>query len=498
MNLSKSKYCGIWQCPKIAWMKKYKPDECCVSEDLQAKLDTGNEVGDLAMGLFGDFTEVTVRKDDGNVDLTAMVANTKHELERGTEVICEASFDHNGLYCAVDILKKNGDGRDIYEVKSSTHTDKEVYYADVAYQKYILTNCGINVKRVFIVCINNQYVFEGELDIHKLFRIDEVTDAIKNEERLIEPTVAIAERIVNCPDEPDIDISERCSKPYGCAFWGYCARNLPSPSVFDIYKLQTDKKIKYYRQGRADFASLRGDPGIKNANQIRQIEYRLFEKGDYIEKEKIQVFLQQLTFPLYFLDFESVQPAIPRYIGTRPYQQIPFQYSLHCIEREGGEVKHKEYLAEPEENPLRPIAERLCEDIPMNVCITAYNKSFECLRLKELAEMFPDLSEHLLNIRDHMVDLKDPFSKGWYYNRAMGGSFSIKSVLPALYPDDPGLNYHNLDEVHNGTEAAKTFSEMRRMTPEQRAKTRENMLKYCGLDTLALVKVWEKLKETVM
>ena len=128
-----------------------------------------------------------------------------------------------------------------------------------------------------------------------------------------------------------------------------------------------------------------------------------------------------------------------------------------------------------------------------NVCVTAYNKSFECTRLKELAEAFPDLAEHLLNIRDHIVDLLVPFQSGWYYNRAMGGSFSIKSVLPAIFPDDPDLDYHNLEGIHNGSEAMNAFAAMERMTPQERESTRQNLLKYCELDTYAMVKVWEEL-----
>ena len=129
----------------------------------------------------------------------------------------------------------------------------------------------------------------------------------------------------------------------------------------------------------------------------------------------------------------------------------------------------------------------------MDGSVTAYNKSFECTRLKELAEAFPDLAEHLLSIRDHIVDLLVPFQSGWYYNRAMGGSFSIKSVLPAIFPDDPDLDYHNLEGVHNGSEAMNAFAAMERMTPQERESTRQNLLKYCALDTYAMVKVWEEL-----
>ena len=129
----------------------------------------------------------------------------------------------------------------------------------------------------------------------------------------------------------------------------------------------------------------------------------------------------------------------------------------------------------------------------MNVCVTAYNKSFECTRLKELAEAFPDLAEHLLNIRDNIVDLLVPFQSGYYYNRAMGGSFSIKSVLPAIFPDDPELNYHNLEGVHNGGEAMSIFPKIQFMTPEEQKAAQHNLLKYCELDTYAMVKVWEAL-----
>ena len=216
---------------------------------------------------------------------------------------------------------------------------------------------------------------------------------------------------------------------------------------------------------------------------------------DDIDKDGIRDFLDTLSFPIYFLDFETMQPVIPQFPGTKPYAQIPFQYSLHYIEYEGGPLLHKEFLAESGENPLRAIAERLCEDIPKNVCVTAYNKAFECARLKELAGYFPDLADHLLNIESNMKDLLVPFQSGYYYNKAMGGSFSIKSVLPALFPNDPALDYHNLDQIHNGGEAMTIFPQIQYMNNEDKATARHNLLKYCELDTFAMVKLWEKLKE---
>ena len=280
-----------------------------------------------------------------------------------------------------------------------------------------------------------------------------------------------------------------------CAFWPYCSKHLPEKSVFNIYRLWWSKKIKYYESGWITYPELLPYAPLTNKIQLRQMEYGIDDKGDYIEKGENASFVQKLSYPLYFLDFETIQPVIPEFKGTKPYQQIPFQYSLHYIEYEGGPLLHKEFLAESGTDPRRAISERLCEDIPKDVCVTAYNKAFECTRLKELAAFFPDLAEHLLNIRDNIVDLLEPFQSGYYYNREMGGSFSIKSVLPALFPNDPDLNYHNLDQIHNGGEAMTIFPQIQFMSPEEQQTTRHNLLKYCELDTFAMVKLWEKLKE---
>lgn len=499
--LSKSKYCGLWQCPKIVWLRQYKPEAATIDEMVQARFDAGNVVGDLAMGLFGDFVEVTTYNGE-KLDLPKMIEKTAIEMEKGTENICEASFSYNGLYCAVDILKKDGDGWAIYEVKSSTKhmkddgtytDDKEVYVADISYQKYVLEHCGINVTGTYLVCLNGDYVFDGTLDLSQLFFISDVSDEVPAEITRIEPNLAIAERILTSDEEPDIDLGIYCKKPYDCSFWKYCSQHIPEQSVFKLYRLPSKKKFEYYHNGWITYRDLIDNAPITNEKQLRQIEFAIEDKETYVNKTEIASFMQKLSYPLYFLDFETMQPVIPEYVGTKPYAQIPFQYSLHYIEHEGGALKHKEFLAESGTDPRRALAERLCEDIPMNVCVTAYNKLFECTRIKELALTYPDLSYHLMNIRDNIVDLLVPFQSGWYYNKAMGGSFSIKSVLPAIFPDDPSLNYHNLEGVHNGGEAMTIFPKIQYMSPEDQKIARHNLLKYCELDTYAMVKVWEEL-----
>ena len=499
--LSKSKYCGLWQCPKIAWMRKFKPGEAYFDGSVLARMEAGNEVGDLAMGLFGPYVEVTAYS-DGKLDLPAMMAATEAEMAKGTENICEASFSYNGLYCAVDILRKDGGGWAIYEVKSSTkhrkddgsyEDDKEIYIADISYQKYVLEHCGVRVTGTYLVCLNGDYVFDGTLDLTGLFFVSDVAEAVKSEIKNIEYNVAVAEKILESETEPDIDLSASCKKPYQCAFWDYCTRHVPEQSVFNVYRLNFRKKIEYYRKGWITYRDLLLNAPITNEKQLRQIRFGLEDMGTYVDRAELAAFLDRLSYPLYFLDFETMQPVVPRFIGTRPYTQIPFQYSLHYIEREGGELMHKEFLAESGPDPRRALAERLCEDIPPDVCVTAYNQAFECTRIKELAAAFPDLAEHLLSIRDNIVDLLVPFQSGWYYNRAMGGSFSIKSVLPAIFPDDPELDYHNLEGVHNGGEAMSVFPKIKDMPPDEQAKARRDLLKYCELDTYAMVKVWEEL-----
>jgi hypothetical protein len=446
------------------------------------------------MGLFGKFVEVTAYISDGKVDLSRMADYTQKYIAAGVDVICEASFFYEGGYCAVDILKKENGGYAIYEVKSSTDSDKEVYAQDVAYQKYVLSHCGINVVGTYLVCINSEYVLDGELDIHGLFQVQDISEAVAQEYSLVASQVASAKKMLSKMDvEPDMDLDVNCHKPYDCAFWQYCSRHIPKQSVFNLYRMNFSKKIANYQQGVVTYEQLKNEE--LNDKQRMQVECSLNDTI-YINKVEIARFLDTLSYPLYFLDFETMQPVIPEFQGTHPYQQIPFQYSLHYIEEPDGELKHKEFLGVSGEDPRRALAEQLCKDIPMNVCTTAYNKAFECTRLKELAETFPDLSEHLLNIRDHIIDLLVSFQSGWYYVPAMGGSFSIKSVLPALFPDDPELDYHNLQgSVHNGAEAMNIFPKIKDMSSEEQEAARQSLLTYCELDTYAMVKVWQKLKE---
>ena len=487
MNLSKSKYTQGVTCEKKLWLSCYKSEE---AEDMgnDAILENGNKVGDLARGLFGDYILINY-----DTNYQKMIDDTNKALENKPNIICEASFSYDGNFCSVDILKNDTDGVEIYEVKSSTDINS-IYIDDISYQTWLLKKCGLNVKKSSIVYINNKYIKNGEFNINEFFNIEDVTDEIDLEE--VEENVNNLKQVINIDKEPSIDLSMACKKPYDCPFFKYCTKNLPSPNVFDIgWNMHFDKKLDMYRRGHITFEDVI-DKEIVNDKATEQIRFYLKDNPPKINKDSIKELLNSLIFPLYFLDFESYQPCIPTIDGTKPYQQICFQYSLHYILEEGGEVLHKEFLSDDYDgNPMYGLCKQLCEDIPKDSCVLVYNKGFETARLKEMAPLFPELSEHLLNIKDNIIDLMVPFFNQDYYIKEMAGRWSIKVVLPALFPDDPELDYHNLEQVHKGDEASNAFLSLPSLSKEEQEVLRKNMLKYCKLDTYAMVKIYEKLLE---
>ena len=492
MNLSKSLYTRGLQCSKSLWLKKYKKD-VLTPPDAQAKaiFETGDKVGALACQLFPEGKEIPFE----GTTFDEKIALTQRLMNEGIKNIYEATFNYDEVLVMVDILHINDDGSvEINEVKSSTEV-KDVYLHDASIQYYVLNGLGFNVKQANIVHINNKYVRGDELEIDKLFSIVDVFDEVLELQDDIPTYLQYFQKQLSNKDvEPNIEIGKHCTNPYDCDAIAYCWKHIPEYSVFNISRLRVDKKFQMYQDGVVEFNQI---TDITNFSISQQIQIQSEQTStDIINKTAIREFIDGLTYPLYHLDFETFQQAIPEWKGISPFMQIPFQYSLH-IEQEDGTLVHKEFLAEEEIDPRYELAKRLVEDIPTDVTVLAYNMGFEKGVIRKLAAMFDEFSSHLMAIHDNIQDLMTPFQKKDYYVPSMRGSYSIKYVLPSLVPE-MAQAYKELDGVQNGGEAMQTYAKLAHMEDKEEVqRLREALLRYCELDTLAMVKVLEKLKESV-
>jgi hypothetical protein len=490
MNLSKSLYTKGIQCQKALWLKKYNKEVLTPPDDSAlARFETGNEVGDLACQLFPNGIEVAY-----TTNFDEMIEQTAKYIADGFKYIYEATFSFDGILVLVDVLEIHEDGVCIYEVKSSSSV-KDIYVHDTSIQYYVLSKLGFSIKSANVVHINSSYVRGDTLVLDELFTIADVTDEVVDLQENIPSVLKEFETVLaDKINEPNIDIGKHCNDPYECDAKNYCwktQRQIPEYSIFNIFNLGSKKQIELYDQGIINIEDIEDDFAM-TANQASAVQnYK--SKETFINKKKIKEFIDTLTYPIYHLDFETFQQAIPQFKGISPYQQIPFQYSLH-IEHENGTLEHKEYLALDGIDPREHISQRLCEDIPSDVTVLAYNMSFEKGVIKKLAESFPTLSTHLLSINENMNDLMIPFQKKYYVTPSMNGSYSIKYVLPALVPQ-LALAYKELDGVQNGTQAMNAFANMSKMEEGEKLKMRTSLIEYCKLDTLAMVKILEKLKE---
>jgi hypothetical protein len=489
MALSKSLYIRGLQCEKSLWLKKKKPGVLQAPDDgAQAIFDTGTSVGELACELFsgGERIEYTG-------DFNAQIVKTKELIGRGTKVIYEATFCFDGILVMVDILRIYDDGLVINEVKSSTSV-KEVYIDDASIQYYVISSLGYKVSGVNIIHIDNSYVRGEKLELEKLFHTEDVTEQIMQKQAEIPQILNKFEEILSKNVEPEVDIGPHCSDPYHCDAWEYCwceQRGIPEYSVFNISRLRSDKKFDLYKNGVVKFEDIK-ELDKFNASQQIQIRSELSQE-QIIDKDAIKEFLDTLSYPLYHLDFETFQQAVPEFIGLRPYEQIPFQFSIHKEDGKGN-LEHFEFLAEVGADPRYELALNLIKFIPQDACVLAYNMSFEKRVIRQLALNYPQISNELMAIHDNIKDLMAPFASKNYYHPKMQGSYSIKYVLPALVPEFESA-YKDLNLIHNGGEAMQAYEAMTYMPADERESYKKALLAYCKLDTLAMVKVLEKLCE---
>lgn len=494
MSLSKSLYTRGIQCVKSLWLKKYNPVVLTPPDAAaQARFETGNVVGDLACDLFPGGREIPYDA----ADFAGMAETTRRWLDEGLEYVYEATFIYSGIVVMVDILRRVPGGVELYEVKSSGDV-KEIYLHDVSIQQYVLERLGYKVLKSHIVHIDTAYVRGDTLDLHGLFKIVDVTAEAEALQAGIPQNLANFEKwLADREDEPNIEIGKQCKKPYDCDAMHYCwkmQRNIPDYSVFNIFNLGSKNQVTLYEQGIVSIDNIPDDFPM-TAVQRQKVE-NWKSRAVSIDRESIRAFLETLSYPLYHLDFETFQQAVPQWKGIKPYQQIPFQFSLH-IEHADGRLEHREFLAEEGKDPRCELAQQLVESIPSDVTVLAYNMSFEKRVIAELAENFPEFKTHLLALHYNLKDLMVPFQKQWYVTPQMQGSYSIKFVLPALVPEMTDA-YKQLEGVQNGGEAMNAYAGLASLPPQERENVRTALLKYCELDTLAMVKVLEKLREALL
>jgi hypothetical protein len=484
--LSKSSFLKGLQCEKQLYLYKHHYElRDPVSDTQRAIFRRGSKVGFLGRQLFagGAIATEDPRRPDKAVSKTIELIKKNHR------VIYEAAFLFDGVLVISDIIVKSGSKWKIYEVKSSMGiTEPHIY--DAAIQYYVLKNSGLDISDISIVFLNNQYVRMGELNIPELFMDESVLDLVKEQQFFIEKKIAELKIVLRKKSIPDIKIGPQCRNPYDCSFLGYCWQDVPEYSIFDIAEMKTENKFDLFNGGIFKLQDVPKDYKLTSSQRM-QVDSEI--KGNtIIDKKGIKEFLDSLTYPLYFIDFEAFMPAVPLYDHSHPYQQIPSQYSLHCQKTKNSELEHFEFLADGKSDPRIPFIENLLKDTEGKGDIIVYNQSFEISRLKEIAQDFPEFKKKINERLKRIKDLMLPFQKKYYYKPEMKGSYSIKNVLPALMPE---ISYEGLPIADSGA-AMNAFEALLYEKDEAKIqKTRRELLEYCKMDTLGMVKLLEKLYE---
>jgi len=439
--ISKSSFIRGTQCPKSLWLHLNQPDERNETSDAQQRIfDTGHSVGYLAQQLFSGGTDAS-RGEPGQV--AEAIAYTAELIRKGETVIYEAAFSDGETLCYMDILVKEADGWAAYEVKSTTRV-KDYQVNDVAFQYYVITRSGLSLRRVSLVHLNNQYVRHGELDLQQLFTIETMT------ERILPMQSAIPERLYPLLDMlkagimPEISMGSQCGNPFACDFIDFCKQSCPED---------------------------------ENTNEARPANR---------DQDELDEFLEELVYPLYYMDFETIQFAVPRYDESRPYQQIPFQYSLHVQQTKDGPVEHYDFLGTPPADPRPEFIQSLLTRLGENGSIIVWNQAFENTRLREIARDYPEYADSIDCLFERVADLMVPFRRKHLYTPDMNDSYSLKAVLPALVKD---LSYSDLEIQEGGTASLIYESLYHDNDPEQVRLKRANLLEYCKMDTLSLIRI---------
>ncbi|PKH46714.1 hypothetical protein KKB3_00356 [Dehalococcoides mccartyi] len=482
-SLSKSKYITGLQCLKLLWKSANDsvnmPE---VSPATQHTFDQGHQVGELVKLLYPEGISLQTENFSQNLKDTREALLVRLPL-------FEAGFLTNRLYSRVDILNPAGaDEWDIIEVKSTTEVKEEHFY-DIAFQRLCCQFSGLKVRDCYLMHLNKDYIKSGEIDSAGLFVTENLTDKLAEYTCDLEANISAMLDTMDSETCPEATIGKHCDSPYPCPLKDDCWLDLPEHNIFTLYY---GNKIcpELQQMGILEISQI--PAGIKlNAKQQIQKDC-VTSATPYVKSAEITSFLNKLEYPLHYLDFETFATAVPIYDGTRPYQNIPFQFSLHIQDSIDSGVKHYSYLAENKGDPRPGFLAELKKDIGLKGSILVYYESFEKTRLKELSVAFPEYSEWINSILERIKDLIVPFKDFSYYHPKQKGSTSLKYVMPALAQ----ISYDNL-EIAEGQTASLKFMEsvFGNLTREEIQKIRIDLEVYCGQDTGGMVEIVKKLRE---
>jgi CRISPR/Cas system-associated exonuclease Cas4 (RecB family) len=492
-NLSKSNLTAFRQCPKRLWLEVYRRHEVVNAPDPKRRMAEGDKIGEIARANFapsgsGKLIDIRASGVDEAIRATADALSDR-------QPIFEAGFEANGARCFVDVLLPTNAENDqqwrMVEVKSSTKL-KPYHLEDATIQAHIATASGLVLSSVEIAHVDTNWTYQGDENYQGLLTYVDISETTAARAPEVLHWITEAQDVLASPEPPSIAMGKHCKTPHECGFQHLCKAEHPQaelPVEWLAGRLHKDIQSQQRVNPALDMRDV--DDSLLNRDQQR-IKAVTVSGRTYFNQPAAAAELENYPFPLYFLDFETIQFALPRWVGTKPYQQIPFQFSLHKL-NSSSSWEHREFLDLSGNDPSRSFAEKLVEDCGNVGAIFVYNASFEATRIRELSERFDDLSSALLSLNERMVDLH-PIAKRHFYHPSQQGSWSIKYVLPAICPDMVDA-YQSLVGVQNGTMAMDAYvaaTELGDMDPAK-AEVAKGLKAYCKLDTWAMVRIWSSL-----
>lgn len=492
--LTKSEYMMFLKHPAWLWLKKYQKHMLPpIDENTQAQFDTGHEFETYAEQLFPGALKLGF---SNYAEYCSLPQKTENALEEAATIV-QGRFEVNNLTCIVDVLTKIDEkSYKLVEIKSSTKVKLEHQY-DLAFQVYVLEQYGLKIDAISVMHVNNEYVRKGKIDPKQLITETDVTSDVKDLLDITEKKVAEAFKVLEDHDMPDLSprYANSMNIPGTTWFtdWMTVYEHLnPDLDKYSIYNLAFPNQSQL---GKLEDMGITLIPDIPEElalrpKQVAQIHTTRTETR-IIDETKIKEFLNSFAYPIYFFDYETLSSIIPPFDGMSPYKDYPFQYSLHILDSPNSALRHTEYLHQENSNPMPELLEKLKMTVGDIGTILTWNMAYEKACNDRMAEMYPQYEKFLSDFNERIVDLMTPFSEMWFVDKDFFGSASIKTVLPVLVP---ALSHKELD-VSDGLKARRMWTEtiLEGKNQDNKQKIVADLLKYCTLDTFAMVEIYNFL-----